>query len=107
MVQSPQNREIAAEYAALEGWQNGYCTGLENRRPQGHQGSNPWPSVHPRYLSEGVGLVARGQERPSRARTFQKQLAVSPRRRDPRVNTFPSVPSRSTSYLRGSTRVKV
>ena len=24
-----------------ESWQNGYCTGLENRRPQGLGGSNP------------------------------------------------------------------
>ena len=35
---------------ASEGWQNGECTGLENRRPQGHAGSNPAPSaltVHP------------------------------------------------------------
>ena len=30
-----------------EGWQNGYCTGLENRRPQGLGGSNPSPSVGP------------------------------------------------------------
>src|SRR5690606_37981129 len=29
----------------MEGWQNGYCTGLENRRAQAHQGSNPWPSA--------------------------------------------------------------
>lgn len=34
-----------ARFQRWEGWQNGYCTGLENRRPQGHQGSNPWPSV--------------------------------------------------------------
>ena len=34
---------------ASEGWQNGECTGLENRRPQGHAGSNPAPSAfHPR-----------------------------------------------------------
>jgi hypothetical protein len=26
---------------SLESWQNGYCTGLENRRPQGLGGSNP------------------------------------------------------------------
>jgi len=25
----------------MESWQNGYCTGLENRRPQGLWGSNP------------------------------------------------------------------
>jgi hypothetical protein len=25
----------------MESWQNGYCTGLENRRPQGLGGSNP------------------------------------------------------------------
>src|SRR5215831_9429281 len=29
----------------VEGWQNGYCTGLENRRPKGLGGSNPSPSV--------------------------------------------------------------
>jgi hypothetical protein len=29
----------------LEGWQNGYCTSLENWRPQGLLGSNPRPSV--------------------------------------------------------------
>jgi hypothetical protein len=28
-----------------EGWQNGYCTSLENWRPQGLGGSNPSPSV--------------------------------------------------------------
>jgi hypothetical protein len=27
--------------AQKESWQNGYCTGLENRRPQGLAGSNP------------------------------------------------------------------
>ena len=27
--------------ADAESWQNGYCTGLENRRPKGHGGSNP------------------------------------------------------------------
>ena len=31
-----------------EGWQNGYCTSLENWRPQGLGGSNPSPSVSPR-----------------------------------------------------------
>src|SRR5687767_14663707 len=29
-----------------EGWQNGYCTSLENWRPQGLGGSSPSPSVH-------------------------------------------------------------
>jgi hypothetical protein len=29
----------------MEGWQNGYCTGLENRRPKGLAGSNPSPSA--------------------------------------------------------------
>ncbi len=29
----------------LEGWQNGDCTGLENRRPYGLGGSNPSPSA--------------------------------------------------------------
>ena len=28
-----------------EGWQNGECTGLENRRPHGLAGSNPAPSA--------------------------------------------------------------
>ena len=28
----------------MEGWQNWQCTGLENRRPHGLQGSSPWPS---------------------------------------------------------------
>src|SRR3954466_14262882 len=36
---------INASILRLEGWQNGYCTGLENRRPQGLGGSNPSPSV--------------------------------------------------------------
>ena len=45
MVQSPRAGEISQAVYGREGWQNGYCTGLENRRPQGHQGSNPWPSV--------------------------------------------------------------
>jgi hypothetical protein len=30
----------------MEGWQNGYCTSLENWRPQGLGGSNPSPSVN-------------------------------------------------------------
>jgi hypothetical protein len=30
----------------MESWQNGYCTGLENRRPQGLGGSNPSLSAH-------------------------------------------------------------
>ena len=29
----------------MESWQNGYCTSLENWRPQGLGGSNPSPSV--------------------------------------------------------------
>lgn len=29
------------ELSYAESWQNGYCTGLENRRPKGHGGSNP------------------------------------------------------------------
>ena len=28
-----------------EGWQNGYCTGLENQRPKGLGGSSPSPSA--------------------------------------------------------------
>ena len=36
---------ISATRSRLEGWQNGYCTGLENRRPKGLVGSNPTPSV--------------------------------------------------------------
>jgi hypothetical protein len=28
-----------------EGWQNGYCTSLENWRPKGLGGSNPSPSA--------------------------------------------------------------
>jgi hypothetical protein len=36
--------------ATLESWQNGYCTGLENRRPQGLGGSNPSLSAK-RFLS--------------------------------------------------------
>ncbi len=32
-----------------EGWQNGYCTSLENWRPQGLGGSNPSPSVAPPF----------------------------------------------------------
>ena len=36
---------LAFQRAELEGWQNGYCTGLENRRPQGLGGSNPSPSA--------------------------------------------------------------
>src|SRR4051812_7734264 len=34
-------------YFEEEGWQNGYCTSLENWRPQGLGGSNPSPSVLP------------------------------------------------------------
>ena len=30
-----------AQGLSEESWQNGYCTGLENRRPQGLGGSNP------------------------------------------------------------------
>lgn len=31
----------ARQQRFAESWQNGYCTGLENRRPKGHGGSNP------------------------------------------------------------------
>src|SRR6266550_3497995 len=49
-VVSPANKETVAtapESFILrgEGWQNGYCTSLENWRPQGLGGSNPSPSV--------------------------------------------------------------
>jgi hypothetical protein len=30
----------------MESWQNGYCTGLENRRPKGLGGSNPSLSAY-------------------------------------------------------------
>lgn len=33
-----------------EGWQNGYCTGLENRRPKGLLGSSPRPSAFPLHV---------------------------------------------------------
>ena len=36
---------IAILILRVEGWQNGYCTSLENWRPQGLGGSNPSPSV--------------------------------------------------------------
>ena len=36
--QNPRDR-MRPHFA--ESWQNGYCTGLENRRPKGHGGSNP------------------------------------------------------------------
>jgi hypothetical protein len=32
---------LSLYYVCTESWQNGYCTGLENRRPQGLGGSNP------------------------------------------------------------------
>lgn len=35
----------AFPFPIAESWQNGYCTGLENRRPKGHGGSNPSLSV--------------------------------------------------------------
>ena len=33
------------DLSVWERWQNGYCTGLENRRPKGLGGSNPSRSV--------------------------------------------------------------
>ena len=39
-------------FETLEGWQNGYCTSLENWRPQGLGGSNPSPSVGVTPLGE-------------------------------------------------------
>ena len=36
-----------------EGWQNGYCTGLENQRPYGLGGSNPSPSAVNEMNEEG------------------------------------------------------
>ena len=42
---------------AREGWQNGYCTGLENRRPQGLGGSNPSPSA-PHVLTRRLAAIA-------------------------------------------------
>ena len=41
-----------------EGWQNGYCTGLENRRPQGLLGSSPRPSVASLTGHSHQGLAA-------------------------------------------------
>src|SRR5262245_50170093 len=32
---------VPSRIGIAESWQNGYCTGLENRRPKGHGGSNP------------------------------------------------------------------
>src|SRR5687767_13946043 len=37
--------DFGAIFMLWEGWQNGYCTGLENRRPQGLPSSNLGPSV--------------------------------------------------------------
>ena len=61
-------------HAVLEGWQNGYCTGLENRRPQGHQGSNPWPSAS--QTSIPARLISRTQPR----RGFWRACKFAPRR---------------------------
>ncbi len=36
---------FVSSFRNSESWQNGYCTGLENRRPKGHGGSNPSLSV--------------------------------------------------------------
>jgi hypothetical protein len=38
--------DMAAPHLKTESWQNGYCTGLENRRPQGLGGSNPSLSAY-------------------------------------------------------------
>jgi len=53
-----------------EGWQNGYCTSLENWRPQGLGGSNPSPSVHYPELRRGnywPGSLGAGPSRASLA----------------------------------------
>jgi hypothetical protein len=41
----------------MESWQNGYCTGLENRRPQGLGGSNPSLSAHCPGWDYRIGVV--------------------------------------------------
>src|SRR3954465_2373928 len=45
MPESRPNRCSGLDFRLQEGWQNGYCTSLENWRPQGLGGSNPSPSV--------------------------------------------------------------
>jgi hypothetical protein len=41
----------------MESWQNGYCTGLENRRPQGLGGSNPSLSAQRLRWNRGIGMA--------------------------------------------------
>jgi hypothetical protein len=45
----------------MEGWQNGYCTGLENRRPKGLGGSSPSPSVEIQKSTIIFSMVIRTQ----------------------------------------------
>jgi hypothetical protein len=51
--------QIATLILWLEGWQNGYCTSLENWRPQGLGGSNPSPSVSKCNKKKPPELLAR------------------------------------------------
>src|ERR1700736_3588855 len=57
-----------------EGWQNGYCTSLENWRPQGLGGSNPSPSVRQQKAPPGSARVAPCSEK-------LRLLPLNPRRR--------------------------
>ena len=45
-----------------ESWQNGYCTGLENRRPKGHGGSNPSLSATILIVNKRLSLDLMGEK---------------------------------------------
>jgi hypothetical protein len=62
------------DLSSVEGWQNGYCTSLENWRPQGLGGSNPSPSVV--LIARVIGLVSSLRRQP--------KILAHPRARDPR-----------------------
>ena len=50
----------------MESWQNGYCTGLENRRPKGLGGSNPSLSAKLRPTERRWDFVWRAKLRYAR-----------------------------------------
>jgi hypothetical protein len=58
----------------LEGWQNGYCTSLENWRAKALGGSNPSPSVeNPMKLGDTMRALRRPKKSPAR-RTIIRAL---------------------------------
>src|ERR1041385_3500261 len=59
----------------MESWQNGYCTGLENRRPQGLGGSNPSLSAFLRIRKQGGAQLMKEDTRKRLAKLILEELS--------------------------------